>query len=258
MKIGITEKGDAGLDLTWSEKLKSMDGAILITKNLTEKCKSAILDAHNAGRKLILHLGCTGWGQSPVEPNVPPYTMQIDSCMNLIERGFPMERIVLRIDPIIPTDSGLNAVHHVIDYAISRGLLPSPDETPRIRIRISVLDEYRHVKERLEKAGYASFYPGTKFNASNAEFRNVTKTLKPYGFPIHTCAEPKLTDPDGMYIHSGCVSKYDLDILGLEMPKNTSVNGQNRFGCQCLTCKTELLTQKKQCPNKCIYCYWKD
>lgn len=35
MKIGITEQGDAGLDLSWVKKLSNVDAAILITKNLT-------------------------------------------------------------------------------------------------------------------------------------------------------------------------------------------------------------------------------
>ena len=34
MKIGITERGDAGLDLSWKEKIHEMDVSILITKNI--------------------------------------------------------------------------------------------------------------------------------------------------------------------------------------------------------------------------------
>lgn len=251
MRIGITEQGDAGLDLSWTQKLNAVNGAIIITKNLTEKCKNAILDAHRNGHKLILHLGCTGWGKSPVEPNVPYYTEQIDQCMELIQNGFPIEQIVLRIDPIIPTKPGLGAVTNVLDYAIKKGLLP------KARVRISVLDEYKHVKKRLTDAGYAPFYPGTNFQASTQEFRAVTETLKPYKIKFRTCAETKLTDPD-VYLQTGCISKEDLDILGIPIPENTSINGQNRYGCKCLTCKTELLSQKKQCPNGCLYCYWKN
>ncbi len=255
MRIGITEQGDAGLDLSWESKLPNIDGTILITKNLTEACKNAILNAHRKEHRLILHLGCTGWGQSVIEPNVPRYTKQIDSVMDLIRKGFPKKQIVLRIDPIIPTESGLKAVQNVLDYAIQKHLLPEPGNTPEIRIRISVLDEYAHVKQRLKEAGYASFYPGKTFTASREQFQEITKTLKPYGFPIHTCAEPNLTD--AMYVHTGCVSEQDLNLLHLPFPEKTSRNGQNRYGCRCLTCKTELLNQKKQCPHGCLYCYWK-
>lgn len=31
-KIGITEAGDAGIDLSWVDKLGAVDGAIVITK----------------------------------------------------------------------------------------------------------------------------------------------------------------------------------------------------------------------------------
>jgi hypothetical protein len=31
-KIGITEAGDAGVDLSWVDKMGSVDGAVLITK----------------------------------------------------------------------------------------------------------------------------------------------------------------------------------------------------------------------------------
>lgn len=31
-KIGITEAGDAGLDLSWVNKLDTVDGAVVITK----------------------------------------------------------------------------------------------------------------------------------------------------------------------------------------------------------------------------------
>lgn len=36
LKIGITERGDAGLDFTWAQSLinHKVDGAILITKNI--------------------------------------------------------------------------------------------------------------------------------------------------------------------------------------------------------------------------------
>ena len=37
MKIGITERGDASIDYQWKGKLPSVDGAILITKNLTDQ-----------------------------------------------------------------------------------------------------------------------------------------------------------------------------------------------------------------------------
>ena len=34
--IGITERGDAAIDYSWIRKLDSVDGAILITKNVSQ------------------------------------------------------------------------------------------------------------------------------------------------------------------------------------------------------------------------------
>lgn len=251
LKIGITEQGDAGLDVSWYDKLHTVDGAILITKNLTKNCQDHILKAINNGHKLILHLGCTGWGKSPVEPNVPIYTEQIDACMELIQNGFPIQNVVLRIDPIIPTDSGLQAVQNVIEYAFQTHLLP------QARVRISILDEYKHVKERLRNAGYAPFYPSSNFQASPNELRAVSETLEKYDLQYHTCAETRLTSKEGIYVQSGCVSPIDLRIMGIPLPEHMNTNPQNRYGCKCLSCKTELLTHKAQCPHGCLYCYWK-
>ena len=252
MKIGITEQGDAGLDLSWVKKLSNVDAAILITKNLTRKCMDAILQAHKDSHRLILHVGCTGWGNSPVEPNVPHLTTQLDHAMELIQAGFPVQNVVLRIDPIIPTNNGLQAVKNVLDYAFRINLLP------QARVRISILDEYKHVKRRLQDLGYASFYPGNNFQASWQEMQAVTNLLKTYDLQYHTCAEPKLNSSEDIYVHSGCISCIDLDILGISKPDTTAVNPQNRFGCLCLNCKTELLSHKCQCPNGCLYCYWQN
>lgn len=44
--------------------------------------------------------------------------------------------------------------------------------------------------------------------------------------------------------------------MGLPVP-DAGTNPQGRGGCLCLSCKTELLTCRAQCPHGCLYCYWK-
>lgn len=41
--IGITEAGDAGLDLSWVDKLHNVDGAVVITKQITDSFINAAL-----------------------------------------------------------------------------------------------------------------------------------------------------------------------------------------------------------------------
>ena len=54
MKIGITERGDASIDYQWKGKLPSVDGAILITKNLTDQFIDTVIKCYENGDKLIV------------------------------------------------------------------------------------------------------------------------------------------------------------------------------------------------------------
>lgn len=247
MKIGVTERGDAGLDLSWETKLNGLSAAILITKNITPHFRAAVL--RNMRRhNLILHCGCTGWGHSPVEPNVPYTTEQLAALDDLIQFGFPVEQTVLRIDPILPIPSGLQAANNVLNIASKY------DWFKAIRIRISIMDDYAHVKRRFQNAGYATVYPGQAKFASPEQFEAVKRLCAGYPDKIfETCAETGLNGPQ--FRHTGCVSEADLSIFGLT-PESSGQNPQNRNGCLCLSCKTELLSHKSQCPHKCLYCYW--
>ena len=99
-KIGITEAGDAGIDLSWTDKLDSVDGAILITKHITPDFEKEVIKHKD---KIILHATITGFGGTVIEPNVPAPRPEFLALMNLIENGFPIEKVVVRVDPIIPT-----------------------------------------------------------------------------------------------------------------------------------------------------------
>ena len=250
MRIGITERGDPSRDWSWTETIKKTDGAIIITKRITKYVGENVIKLHNEGIPIILHAGCTGWGATYMEPGVPLYNVQLESIKHMIERGFPKENITLRIDPIIPTRDGLQRAKYVLDYAVTLGLIPG------IRVRISVLDEYRHVKARFAKNNLPEVFPG-RFTAGPAEISALTKMLRPYhdkyGVQFECCAENTLVDP--IYVHTGCVGIRDLEIMGLQ-PDTDQTNRQNRNGCKCLAMKYELLTKKAQCGNQCKYCYW--
>ena len=252
MKIGITEQGDAGLDFSWKEKLAKIDGAILITKNISDVFIKQILDSYNTFKNIILHCTCTSYGGGILEPNVPAYPIQLNQLKKLIDSGFPAENVVLRIDPIIPDN--LDSVKNMLDYAESINILQSIN-----RIKISVFDDYKHVKERFTAAGLQTVY-AEKFYPSFQQMDNVNaffKILKSR-FPhleISCCAEPYLNKQ--IFKHTGCISEDDLKILGLNNT-STSINPQNRKGCLCLDCKTELLCSKHRCAHKCLYCYWRD
>lgn len=54
----------------------------------------------------------------------------------------------------------------------------------------------------------------------------------------------------------GCISEKDLKILDVNI--DTISGDWQRKYCLCLGNKKELLSNKKRCRHKCLYCYWRD
>lgn len=246
--IGITERGDAALDYTWTEKIQDTDYSVIITKNTTsERFHKAVLEHKD---KILLHATITGWGGTEVEPNVPKPHETVASIIKLIQKGFPANQIVWRIDPILDVndDLGLMKAHKAFRNIDANLKLHGVQ-----RIRVSVFDSYKHALQRMAQCSIKTNYTG--FQADNKTFERINRMLdtwKEKGYSIETCAEPKLNAE-----HVGCVNNKDAQLFGIdisELPKN----GQNRFGCLCSTAKTELLSERKQCAHGCAYCYWKD
>lgn len=274
LKIGITENGDASIDYTWEQKAPDMDMMVLITKNVTDEFIKRVLPYRN---KVILHATCTGYGGTVIEPNVPEYTKQLEQVRKLIAYGFPAEQIVIRIDPIIPTVKGCNHFEKIVENI----------HMDVKRFRISVIDNYNHVKDRFKVADLPVLFDGA-FQASDEDFARVDRSISrlKFRFPdliFESCAEPKLNKTEKI----GCVSKKDKELLGLPS-ENKIINKNSRFGCLCEP-KTELLpynhcyycaknqkvvnrndgceicdnckncknVQIYGCSNMCLYCYWK-
>lgn len=245
MKIGITERGDPSLDFSWVEKSEKMDGVVLITKNLTDK---VIENALKNPDKYIFHISCTGYGGTVIEPNIPRFCEQLAQAQKLLKLGINTERIVIRIDPIIPTTKGLKTAGMVFLNAYSMGFR---------RFRISVLDAYPHVRDRMRQAGLEPPY-GDSFAATKEMFEDINSLVRQLKqlYPdivIESCAEGTLTETEMV----GCISQKDISILGLNANEVDNI-GYQRKGCLCCSAKTELLSNKSQCPYKCLYCYWKN
>lgn len=261
MRIGMTEAGDAGWDLSWFNKLQNnkFDGAILITKSCHRpEFQEKVLELYGKGFPLVIHAGITGWGGTPMEPVTGTPEVTVASLRTLIDNGFPADNIVLRIDPIFPTPEGVERAVHVLELADK--LIPDVK-----RCRVSIYDDYFRSREEIIKRGYAPIDNITKWKneserrPTEAQVDIVAQALikaRP-DQEFELCAEPEVRAkyPDH-FRWFGCLSKRDLNRMHLECPENVGINGQNRFGCRCLRIKTELLTNKRRCPNNCAYCYW--
>jgi len=238
--IGIVENTDPCFHLEIFDNL--YDGNIIITKRLTDKLNEKLIQYKE---KCILHLTVTGMGGSKVEPFVPSVEQSFKKFKKLIEDGFPIEHVVLRIDPIVPTDKGINTALHVIDVFKDCGIK---------RVRFSVLDMYKHVKERFEKAGIT--IPYHTFHApleKRLEIRDRLVELgNQYGFEVEACGEPGIES-------ISCLSQKDIDILGLTDRIKLEGNKWQRNSCSCPANKTQLYKNKMEhCQHGCLYCYIKD
>ena len=240
-RIGTTEIGDPCFHLEIFDNLYR--GNIVITKHLTNQLCGKLIENKE---KVILHLTCTGYGGTKVEPFVPPYQDTYSQCMDLIKGGFPPKHIVLRIDPIIPTEKGVKLAMNVMVQFSNCGIE---------RLRVSFLDNYNHVKERFKEIGYPILYDG-KFHESLERRKeiidNITKNAEKCGFKsVECCGEPNMDSIP-------CLSKKDLDILGLNDIELVGSSSQ-RDACGCPSNKSELIREMpKRCGHKCLYCYLKD
>lgn len=250
-RIGVTEAGDAGIDLSWAQKLDMVDGAVVITKQITHGFLDAVLEHQ---KKLIVHATLTGYGGSVLEPCVPKPDEQFEAVQALVDSGFPQEKVTIRVDPLIPTEKGLSKALRVVETCMDDGFH---------RYRVSVLDMYRHVRNRFRAVGIPLPY-GEKQFASNEQLDEVDAMLREAAaywqnlgrqasnLRMESCAEPYLRYP----IQCGCISSYDLELLGLDASDADSIGYQREY-CMCYSGKVELLSHKHPCSHGCLYCYWR-
>lgn len=240
-RVGITEAGEPAFNLDIFNGLYKAN--IIITKSLTDALIDRLLEHKDC---IILHLTCTGYGGTTLEPMVPTKEKTRSQLQKLIDKGFPANQVVLRIDPCIPTGKGRRTAYEVAELFSGMGIR---------RLRFSVMDMYKHVKERFDAAGIS--VPYATFHASEASRLEMQKGLKiigeKYGYKIEACAEPGIPSVP-------CMSNKDLEILGLENEIELRSSAGQRKTCGCPANKYELIRNGKphRCENKCLYCFWKD
>lgn len=240
--FGVTETYEPSLDFSWVDNRK--DANAILTKNLTDEMIEALVKCQS---NCILHLVVTGFGGTILEPNVPTVEWTRCQFLKLIQR-FPLEQVVLRISPIIPTHRGMRTVLEVI------ALFPEIR-----RVRYSTLNIYPHVGERFKSAGVR--LPYDTYSCPE-QMRIILKThlslrLKLYDHTTlrDVCAEIDFNERTMR--ETGCISKKDMDILGVEIDCNAT--GRQRKSCNCTDTKRQIIRRAPQrCGMQCLYCYEPD
>ena len=244
----LLKDGDAGLDLSWQDRLDSTIGSIIISKATNEEFEEALLKHQD---KIIYHATCTGLGGTIIEPNVPTTQEKLNHIYRLINKGFPVSHIVLRIDPLFPKpmidvinkNCDINYIGNlklILDFAEKNGIE---------RIRYSYFDLYNHSLKRLKKL--TTEFEIDKNYIYDYDNEIQLETLKP-GLLYSACCEYNVP----IWHKVGCISNEDLTVLGL-FAKFSGRSNQRMF-CLCPGNKLELLNHKTRCAHQCAYCYWKD
>ena len=245
IKIGITEAGDPSQNLTWLEKVDKVTALILITKNITNR--EFLKTVMKLKNKIIIHSSISTLGKSFIEPNVSPWEESIH-VLNKFSEIFPPDQLVLRVDPIIPTDKVLYKINDLINQSLVK------------RIRFSFIDNYKHIANRGLVLPWKTFKPPIELVENTI---GLMKDFENRGYTIECCAEnyPALIPH---YWNQGCVSFTDYDILRLKYDHKDPLHikkRKQRPTCNCLSSKTELINLKTdpvRCTNGCLYCYWRD
>lgn len=108
---------------------------IINTKNLTPQFNQFCLANKD---KLYLHIVINGMGGSILEPNIPPVKHMFEGIKHLIVNGFPANRILLVVDPILPNQNGIAALKLLL-----RVFTEHKDMKMR-RIRFKLLPYYKN------------------------------------------------------------------------------------------------------------------
>jgi hypothetical protein len=220
--IGVTEGADPTINLKWTDWVASGKPAILITK-----MPGLLYPLLKADDNIIVHCTITGMGGSAIEPGIGGLDGSLKAYHRLCGLLGP-DRVVLRIDPIIP---GLAPIVGLQELA----------QEAEGRVRISFMDLYPHVKQRFAQAGIRLEWDS--FHAPLAIRKSIWEAL---GKP-EVCAEPGLP-------FTSCIGVRDCLVLDVEPAEGAK--GQRAL-CSCLANKTEICGRWPPCSYKCLYCYWK-
>lgn len=241
--IGVTETSDPCFHLDLFDNLYNAN--IIITKNLTNQLIEKLVEHKD---KCILHMTVTGFGGSKIEPFVPKPDKNLTQVRTLIDKGFPVEQIVLRIDPIMVTEKGTDTALGVLEMFKDIGIK---------RVRVSFMDMYNHTKERFKENNIS--LPYETFHANESIRKHVFKILYTealeMGYEIvQTCGEPG-------FENTPCISQMDVDILGLTDSIKLEGKKEQRTSCGCPANKRQLISWEKskiKCGHNCLYCYMKE
>lgn len=217
---------------------KSKVGLLLITKDIEGILPVWDFTASN-NIPTILHTTITSLGGTTLEPNVLPTAFNMFALRQVMKQIKEHQDVVLRIDPIIPNVTIFEDLEGIIEGARKLGIL---------ECRVSILDYYPFVRDKMTKAGYPVY---STFQAPKDVIDTCIAGVKylcdTYGMNLSLCGEKfKNVHP------KGCAWKDDWTKYDLDLPY---AKFKQRKTCLCNVPKYDIL-KGRECKHGCLYCYW--
>lgn len=210
----------------------------LLTKDARHVLDGTIdLDGFN----FFIQLTITGLGGTVFEPNVQPYGAALGQLCELVRR-FGSERIGVRYDPIIPGHND-DVERYLADF----------DSVGVHGVTVSVIDSYKHVRQRFERAGIP--WPWGEGKHAPDEIRRpildrAIAFAERASFRLMICCEPGYEQ----YQDHGC--DFISHMIALR-PDGLSIQlrrGKQRKHCTCPK-MTQVGRYGDPCGHRCLYCY---
>lgn len=165
---------DPSLNYEWVNKLTEIN--IINTKKLNKELCDVFLTNKN---KIFLHVNISGMGQTPFEPNIPSVKTTFDYLKYLVNNGFPINQILIVINPILSNDNGLKALKLLLKVLTEYKELRLRWIRTNLLLYKNVSDLYDSKFKQDKKLLKFSNNFGGKFIISNTNILNRITELKP-------------------------------------------------------------------------------
>lgn len=168
--ISYYKSGDPTKNFSWVNQLTDIN--IIQTKNITDEFIDICIKNQN---KIFLHIVITGMGKTIFEPNIQSIKSTFNQISKLLKLGFPQNKILVIINPILPNDNGLRALELMLKIFTEFKEL-------RLRyIRFGLL-HYKNINDNKSQPEYITKSVKEKYVVSNDNIlkRASTKQIMPY------------------------------------------------------------------------------
>lgn len=199
-------------------------------------------------RRISVQVTVTGLGGTVWEPRVQPAREVFRDIPRLFEY-LSRDQVSLRYDPIIP---GVNDKDSWFRAYVARC-----QELGIARVTVSILDVYKHVRERIAKAGIKVNLPEGFSYPLEVRKQILDRWLAAAEGKVETrvCCEPGLEK----FQRGGCdwVVEAIERLTGRPYQEGDLPKGTQRKSCGC-PLMYQLLSYADKCPHGCLYCYRQD